>query len=139
MKLKLFVFALAVIAGVSLRAEPIELTRQQASDLFVALNRIESGLSAENVVVAADNINALKPLVEALDRGKVRAQRDMDMLPPSDDRAAKGWAIRDMLETKCDEKIVVDITRMDVSADEIKAAKVKPVDLAPLRQFLKKK
>lgn len=133
---------LPLIAGLliaSVRAEPIELTRQQASDLFVALNRIEPGLAAENVVVAADNINMLKPAVESLDKGKVRAQREMDALPASDDRNAKAWAIRDKIEQKGDEKITVDLTRMDVTADEIKAAKVRPADLAHLRQFLRKK
>lgn len=124
---------------VSAFAEPIELTRQQASDLFVALNRIEAGLSAENVVTAADNINALKPGVEALDKGKVRAQRDMDALPMTDDRAAKAWTIRDKLEAKTEEKIIVELTRMEIASDELKAAKVRPTDLAPIRQFLRPK
>lgn len=120
-----------------LRGEPIELTRQQASDLFIALNRIEPGLSADNVVIAADNINVLKPVVEALDKGKVRAQRDMAAIVAGDD--AKAWAIRDKIEAKCDEKVTVDLVRIDISSDEIKAAKVRAADLAPIRQFLKKK
>lgn len=121
------------------RAEAVEITRQQASDLFVALTRIEPGLSAENVVIGADNITALKPIVESLDKGKVRAQRDMDTLPPSDDRATKAWAIRDKIEAKSEEKVAVDLTRMEISGDEIKAAKIRPADLAPIRQSLMKK
>jgi len=129
---------LAIVTGVTLYADPIDLTRQQASDLFVALQRIDPGLSPDNVVVAADNITALKPIVEALDKGKVRAQREMDALS-GEDRAAKAWAIRDKIEAKGDEVVKIDLTRMEITADEIKAAKVRPADLAPLRQFLKKK
>lgn len=129
---------LAIVTGVTLYADPIDLTRQQASDLFVALQRIDPGLSPDNVVVAADNITALKPIVEALDKGKVRAQREMDALS-GEDRAAKAWAIRDKIEAKGDEVVKLELTRMEITADEIKAAKVRPADLAPLRQFLKKK
>lgn len=134
---KLF-YAFALLATLC-RAEPTELTRQQASDLFVALNRIEPGLSSENVVIAADNINALKPIVDALDKGKVRAQREMDALPNVDDRTARAWVVRDKIEAKADEVVKVDLTRMEITSDEIKAAKVRPADLAPLRQFLRKK
>jgi hypothetical protein len=133
-----FIVVLLCLSVLS-RAEPVELSRQQASDLFVALSRIDAGLSADNVVVAADNLNVLKPIVDGLDRGKLRAQRDMDLLPASEDRAAKAWAIRDSIEAKGDERVTIELTRLDVSADELKAAKVKPADLAPLRQFLKKK
>jgi hypothetical protein len=134
-----FIFALLAVGLTLVRGEPIELTRQQASDLFVALNRIEPGLSADNVVIAADNINALKGTVEALDKGKVRAQREMDLLPVTDDRAAKAWAIREKIEAKGEERVTVELTRIEVSADEIKAAKLRPADLAPLRQFLRPK
>lgn len=132
---------LSVILGamITANAEPIALTRQQASDLFVALNRIEPGLTPDNVVIAADNINALKPVVDALDRGKVRAQREMDALAATDDRAMKAWAIRDKIEAKGDESVNLDLTRLEISADEIKAAKVRPSELAPLRQFLRPK
>lgn len=132
-------FALLLLLALSASAEPIDLTRQQACDLFVALNRIESGLSAENVVVAADNINALKPVVESLDKGKVRAARDIDALPVSDELKAKSWAIRDLIDAKGNEAVKIDLKRLDVTPDEIKAAKIAPRDLAPLRQFLAKK
>lgn len=134
----LFLLAVLTLAPL-LRGEPIEVTRQQASDLLVSLMRIEAGLSPENVVIGADNINALRPFVEALDKGKVRAQRDIDALPKGDDQLPKAWAIRERIEAKGDEVVKVDLTRMDVSPDEIKAAHVKMADLAPLRQFLKPK
>lgn len=125
--------------AVAARAEPTELSRQQASDLFVALSRIEPGLSADNVVIAADNLNALKPVVESLDKGKVRAQREMDALPASEERNAKAWAIRERIEAKGDEVVKIELTRMDITPDEIKTAKVRPADLAPLRQYLRRK
>lgn len=131
-----FLFSVSVCG---LIAEPIEMTRQQASDLLVALTRIESGINADNVVTAADDMNALRPFVDALDRGKVRAQREMDTLPPSDDRAAKQWAIRDKIESKGDEKITVGLTRFEISTDEIKSAKIPPRDLAPIRLLLRTK
>jgi hypothetical protein len=133
-----FVVAILLLRGV-IHAEPIEVSRQQAADLMVALTRIDAGLSSDNVVVAADNINALRPFVESLDRGKIRAQRDMEALPASEERAAKAWAIREKIEAKCDEKVIIELTRMEISADEIKTAKVKPADLAPIRQILKPK
>lgn len=136
---RLLFTAILIISFSAVRAEPIDLTRQQASELFVALTRIEPGLTAENVVVAADNINALKPIVEALDKGKVRASRDIDSLPASAERTAKAWALREQIDAKGDEPVKVDLIRFDVSPDEIKAAKIAPRDLAPLRQFLRKK
>lgn len=139
MKTLFCILAAGALLATALKAEPIKLTRQQASDLFVALNRVEPGFSAENVVVAADNMNALRPFVEALDRGKVRAQREMDSLPPSEDRAVKGWEIRERIEAKGDEEITVELTRLEPTLEEVKAAKIAPRDIAPLRQFLRKK
>jgi hypothetical protein len=135
MKAALFFLLLAAPAF----GEPIELSRQQASELCAALMAVEPGLNAENVMLAADDIAALKPIAISLEKGKLAADRDMACLPASDDRIAKQWQIRAAIDRKGDELVRVELSRFDVTADEIKAAKIPPRVLSPIREFIRKK
>lgn len=130
---------LLLVSAVSLHAEKMKLSRVQASELFVALSKIENGLAPGNAVTAADNINELRPVVEALDKGKLAAQRQVNALPASEDRQVKAQAIVDSLEVKALEVETLDLTRIDLTPDEIAAAKIPPRDLAVIRQHLKPK
>lgn len=130
---------LFILSAVILHAEPIELTRQQASDLFGALTAIEPGLSVDNIITASDNLMALKAPAESLEKLRTRASRDLDFLPASDDKQQKAWAINEAFFAKRDEVVVVELKRMDLSSDEIKAARITPRLLGPIRAFLAKK
>jgi hypothetical protein len=132
------VLCLAVLC-VSAAAETIALSRQQASDLYAALSRLEPGLNAANAITAADNLIELRPTVEALDKGKVAAQRQIRALPKTDDLQAKAEAIVDVLEARGAEVVKLDLTRIDITADEITAAKIPPGQLAIIRQWLRPK
>lgn len=130
---------LSSVLCVSAAAETIALARQQASDLYAALSRLEPGLNAANAITAADNLIELRPTVEALDKGKVAAQRQIRVLPKSDDQEAKAQAIVDVLEARGAEPVKLDLTRLDLTPEEITAAKIPPAQLAIIRQWLKPK
>lgn len=123
----------------SASAEPMQLTRNQASELFVALAKLEPGLNAANAITAADNLTELRPVIEAFDKGKLAAQRQIRALPKTEDLEAKAQAIIDALDAKGAESVKLDLARLDLTPDEITAAKIPPAQLAIIRQHLKPK
>lgn len=135
----LITITLLLVSAVVLHAEKMKLTRTQASDLYVALSRLEAGLAPANAITVADNINELRPIVEALDKGKLAAQRQARALPSTDDRDVRVQTIVDTLEVKAAEIETIDLARVDLTPDEIATAKVAPRDLAIIRQFLRLK
>lgn len=50
---------LAALAGLSLHAEPVQLTKTEAFELHDALTKLSPGLTPENTLYGADIINAL--------------------------------------------------------------------------------
>lgn len=132
----LILIGLALALATVAVAEPVKLTRNQASELYAALAQIEPGLSAANAVTAADNLNALRPHVEALDKGKVAAQRQLRALPKTADAESAALAITDQLEAKGEERVEVQLVRFELTPDEITQAKIRPLFLATLRQYL---
>jgi len=131
-------FALAFSA----RAETVKLTRSDAAELYIAIASTEAGLSPANTVAAADNLNALRPYVEALDKGRAAAQRAARKLglakPVPADLEDQIQRLSDDLEAKVmKEEISVDLAPIALSDDEIKEAKIKPTVLAQFRRWLK--
>jgi hypothetical protein len=148
---KILSIILFCLSAASALADKIELTRMQASDLFVVLSKIDAGLAPANAVIIADNINALRPSIDAMDKGKVAAQRKIraiigvTVLPDGRilyasieaERAAEPTLSE--LEAKLSEPLKFELTRVDFSGDEVTATKIAPRDLAVIRQYLKPK
>ena len=136
-----------ILAGFSLlffgalRAEPVKLSRASASELYVALSSADSGLTPANTVAAADNINALRPQVEALDKGRTAYQKALRGLSKLNgtDLEAKAQLLADDLEAKATEESTFDLAPINLSDDEVSAAKLKPAVLAVLRRLLPSK
>lgn len=123
----------------SLAAAPQKLTRTQASELFLALTSAEAGLAPANTIAAADNLLALRPHVEALDKGKAayqRAARVIVKAAPAD-AEAQVIALQDQLEAKANEQVAIELVPLNLSDEELTAAKIKPAALAIIRQWLK--
>jgi len=93
----------------------------------------------ENAINAAENITALRPVADAFDKGVLRFKRDFETMVPGPDATEKQWKLREQLDAKSDEVVTVNLTLFDISGDEIKAAKIRPVDLAALRPLFKTK
>lgn len=127
--------------ALSASAEQLKLSRNNASELYVSLSAIEAGLTPSNSVIVADDINALRPAVEALDKGKTAFQKQIRALaklnPP--DVEAKAQALGEDLQTKADEELTFDLGLVSFTDDEVTAAKIKPAALAVIRRFLLKK
>lgn len=136
---RLLLTAYCLLLTASALAEKVKLTRAQASELFVALSRIEAGLAPANAIAAADNLNELRPNVEAFDKGKLAAQRAARALDKAEDREARTQALLDQLEAKAAEADTFELARLDLTPDEITAAKIAPRDLAVIRQHLRPK
>jgi len=133
--------SLLSINALSASADQLKLSRSNASELYVSLSAIESGLTPSNSVIVADDINALRPAVEAFDKGKVAFQKAIRALAKSNpsDVDAKAQALGDDLQTKADEELTFDLGLVSFTDDEVTAAKIKPAALAVIRRFLLKK
>jgi stalled ribosome alternative rescue factor ArfA len=116
----------------------LHLTRVEASELYVALSSAGEGLAPANAIAAADNINALRPLVEALDKGKVAYQRQAQKLAKAvpADFEAQIERLTAELEAKASEPCAVKLWPLALSDEEITATKLKPATLAVLRRWL---
>lgn len=119
-------------------AESVKLTRAQASELYVALATAEAGFSPTNTVAAADNLNALRPSVEALDKGRAAYQKAVralvrDKVSDAEVRAEK---LTEDFERKGEDEITVPLAMLALSDEEITAAKVKPGVLSVIRRWL---
>lgn len=121
-------------------ADKVTLSRTAASELYAALASTEAGLSPSNTVIAADNLNALRPQVEALDKGKSAYQRAFRLLAKSNssDVDGKAQSLADDIEAKASEEVDFNLTPMAFSDDEITNAKIKPAALAAIRRHLLK-
>ncbi|HEX2860692.1 MAG TPA: hypothetical protein VHN79_03590 [Lacunisphaera sp.] len=122
--------------GAPLSAGSVALTRAQASELYMALASAEAGFAPANTVAAADNLNALRPHVEALDKGKQAFQRAVRRLATAPDAEARAEQLVIELEAKADEVITLDLTPLALSDDELTASKLKPATLAVIRRWL---
>lgn len=135
--LRSIVILSALIIG-SLQGEPVKLSRQSAAELYSALSAAESGFSPANTIAAADNLNAVRPQVEALDKGKIAYQKAVRALakanPP--DAEDKAQALLDQLELKSMEVFDFDLTLMKLTDEEIGASRIKPGALAVIRRVL---
>jgi len=135
MKKIVLLLALCVFT-VAAKAEPIKLTNTQADQLLAALLSIDAGLTASNTTIAADDINSLKPKVEAYGKGQQAAQKrhkldaKMTVLDP------EFVAYQAEAEANQNNEITVELTRFKLTDDEITASKIKPATLAVLRQYL---
>jgi hypothetical protein len=132
---------LSILASltVSLVAEPITLTREQAFKLHSALEAIGPGLTPANAIVAADNLNALAPHADAVRKGAVALQRAQARVPDSPDRAERLMRLAEEFDAAADEQLTVELSPLEISADEIREAKIAPAMLATLRRHLRKK
>jgi hypothetical protein len=122
----------------------IELTREDATELFIALNTAEAGFTPANVVAAADNLNTLKPCVSALDKGKNafmretrRVNREVAHIKLSRiDADEKLQQLADDLAVKGDEVVKLELLSIELTPDEVAASKIKPAAVAILRRWL---
>ena len=139
--LKSILLLLALLASRSaLLADPVKLSRADASDLFVALSTIGEGMLPANTIAAADNVNALRPHVESFDKGKIAYQRAVRALAKSkaDDVDLQADRLTAELEAKAAELVTVDLAPLALTDEEITAAKIKPANLAVIRRWLLK-
>jgi hypothetical protein len=116
-------------------ADPVKITRNQASELYQALATLDAGVTPANIGLAAENLVALRPAVEALDKAKTAAQRDARGLTVEANAAAIR-KLEDSLDAFGSGEVTVDLKPFRLTDDEIEKAKIRPIVLAVLRQHL---
>lgn len=133
------ILALLLAPCALLQAAAVKLTRAQASELYVALVTAEAGFAPANSIAAADNLNTLRPVVEALDKGKLSAQRAARRLAKEQpaDIEERTEALMAELEAQADVELTLDLTPLALTDEELTAAKLKPAQLATIRRWLK--
>lgn len=139
MKLKSFWSLLLILAAASgLRGAESNsaptMSRIEANELFNSLVTIEAGLTPANTIAAADAINTLRPIVEALEKGRAALRKQFNGQKVDDPAVI---AAVEAFELKAAEQIQVTLPKLTLSPEEISAAKVKPAVLSVLRRYLK--
>jgi hypothetical protein len=126
-----FLIAVAITS-----AEPITLQNKQATELLSNLLKIDSGLTAANSTIIARDINALRPVVDAYQKGNndARIKYKITASTPTD----KPDAINFLAEITAngDAPISVDLTRITISDDELVATKMTPAMQSCLLLYL---
>ena len=129
---------LLLAAAALLRADPVEISNQDAQKLWVALNQIPEGFTVANAMIAADDATALLPKVQAYERAMSARMRALKvtqaMLDRHDDSPAALQYVAEA-EDAGGRVVTVDLARFDLTPEEI--SKVRVSVLAVLRQYLK--
>lgn len=140
---KLITLLSFLVFAVALRAEPVKITNRQADELLGALMSIEDGLTAANFTIVADNINELRPKVEAYSKGNnVAFKRHKIAAGVTKTDDPEFIAYSDEIEVNQNAQVTVDLSRLNLPDEEIMSMKVragvaKPSVLAILRLYLK--
>jgi hypothetical protein len=140
MKLRnLILLASLALASSILTAAPVKLSRENASRLHAALDAIAPGLNPSNAIAAADNLNALEPVANGVRKAAVALQRAQARLPDSPDKLERSIRLVEEFDARAEELMTVDLTPFELSADEIRDAKIAPGNLAVIRRWLQPK
>lgn len=117
---------------------PVSLSRLEATNLHAVLNSIQTGLSPTNAINVADDINVLLPIAQSYAKGQQAAQRAQVLLVGSDqiEKLARQIALSEEVERKGEEILTLELTLIEITADEIKEAKLAPGALAVVRRYL---
>jgi len=137
MKKLLSLLALALISVSVLRAEPFKLTNKGADELLGALLSVDSGLTAVNTTIAADNINELRPKIDAYSKGNAAALKRHHVVAGMKTDDPEYLAYLAEFEANQDAEITLDLTRMSFTDEELVASKMKPAVLSVIRKTLK--
>lgn len=134
---------LSVIALVALtsfaRAEPVTLTRSEAFELHSALSQLANGLTPENTLAAADDLNTLEPAAKSFRQGYTRLLQ----LQAVADAAKTPEAVATFRDadskftTAVEEKKTYELTIITLTKEEIKAANVSVTQVAAIKRLLK--
>lgn len=137
---KLFALA-AALSALSLNAEPVTLARTEAFELYQALNTLTAGLTPENTLAAADNINALEPDAKAYRMAATKVIQAQAKANAADATPADVAAFRkldDDLAAKAEVRKTYQLSVLSISKEEIKSAGgLTPAQLATIRRLLK--
>lgn len=139
MKTRLLLIASLALAASILNAAPVKLSRENAVKLHAALDAIAPGLNPSNAIAAADNLNALEPVAAGIRKAAVALQRAQARLPDSADKLEKSIRLVEEFDARAEEILTVDLTPFELTADEIRDAKIAPGNLAVLRRYLQPK
>lgn len=124
------------LAATELRADPVTLSRTEATELHAALTSISAGLSPENTFAAADDINALEGTAKGFKQsyGKLFQLQQTATTP---ELVAKFRDEDAKFAAAADEKKVYDLKPFTLSKEEVKAANVNATTLAAILRLLK--
>lgn len=137
MKKLLSILVLALISVSVIRADTFKLSNKAADELLGALLTLDSGLTAVNVTIAADNINELRPKIEAYSKGNAAALKRHHVVQGMKIDDPEYLAYLGEFESNQDAEIEVDLTRMSFTDEELVASKMKPGILSIIRKTLK--
>lgn len=119
--------------------KPQTLDYDEASLLYGAISNIGAGLEVDNVANLADDINLLTPFVKKYDLVKQAASKNEMLLDAGDDPQKKIKQIKeesDRIAFGARREVAVVLKPVNLTSDEIKAAKITPAVLSQIRCYL---
>lgn len=129
--------AFAFILVLSLRAEPTKISVSDCTELYVALSNLQPGLTPSNTGIAADDMNALLQKAKDLDAAKLSAYKlSIAISPTAPDKATQAQKIQDNYDSYAASVVTVDLTRFQISDDELKASPLATKYYAVIKRLL---
>lgn len=138
MKTPILTLLFSLLIPVVLRADPVTLTRAQAWELHETLTALADGLTPDNTMTAADDINALEPVARSYRAGYAALERVRLSADTPEKAVAYAKAAEDF-DRKGDEPMTFELTLLILDKREIAAAKVTSRQLAAINRLLKPK
>jgi hypothetical protein len=130
-----------LVAAFTAKAEPVTLSRSEGFELHQALTALSPGLSPENTLAAADDINALDADARAYKLAATKVVQAQYAANQKDAAPALIIAFQRLDEdfaAKADNRKTYDLTLFSISKDELKASTgVTAAQIAVIRRLLK--
>ncbi len=138
--MKKYILLLVSLVSVSLYAEPVKFTNQQADEVLGALLQLPPGLSGANISRAARATLALRPIVEAFSKG-LEQERIKFGIVPGVTRTDSPEYIKftSAREKYSGDTVTVDLTRFTLTDEELERSKPAPSVVATLLLYLEPK
>jgi hypothetical protein len=118
------------------QAEPIKLKNFEAAELLTGLSQIGAGLTAQNTTRVARNINALRPIVDAITKGDEAAQTRLKVNAATKKDSPEGIAYLAEQKKNATDEVTVELQKITITDEEITAAKITPVVLSTVLLYL---
>jgi hypothetical protein len=134
-------FLVILLAAISVRAETVELTRNEAYELHTALSALAPGLSPDATLAAADDINALQADADAFRQGYAKLLQLQQTANASNtaEAVASFHEADAKFSAAISAKKAYDLSLVPITKEDIAAAHLSASTVATIKRLLRPK